>query len=324
MMKPSPVAHLFLGALLIGSSSGANTEKTEVGTLQPASVETTQEQQLDVLFPSSAKTDVIENQSVWGAPIVADTGTNHSSAKPTFGKVTSKPGECVVASPTEYISEKYLDWAWQNRIGPNADLSKKANWNVMANKNFHMDELVHNNGTVNYCVRWDAKTDTLDKNTASKFQAILERHFNAWNDWLVGYNCWPFTEVKVKMVGWAAKQASQFKWADKSLGNIYEGQVDSDGVPQCPDECNRFYDNVNQVWSDTSACPGEPFDMSFWLKDDIPYGFGYDWGQEVSLDNIMQNLYDRNSLATKSAMGSVCRTFTDWRPSRPRTSLTSL
>ncbi|KAG6604488.1 Neutral zinc metallopeptidase, Zn-binding site [Phytophthora cinnamomi] len=252
-----------------------------------------QQQQQQQTYTSTSQSDVIQSMSVSGGSIVAETGTNHSSAKPTFGKITSKPGECVVASPTEYISEKYLDWVWDNRIGPNADVSNKANWNVMANKNFHMDKLVHNNGSLNYCVRWDAKSN-LDKNKASKFQAILERHFDAWNDWLVGYNCWPFTEVKVNMVGWAANQASQFGWSDESLGKIYEGDVGSDGAPQCPDECYRYYDNVNNVWSDTSACKGEPFDMSFWLKEDIPYGFGYDWGQEVSLNNTLKNLYDRN------------------------------
>ncbi|EGZ29281.1 hypothetical protein PHYSODRAFT_246246 [Phytophthora sojae] len=285
----------FLAALLAASASAADTKTpAAAGTLKPASGESTKQLQLDRLFPSSTKADVIETMSTWGAPVVAETGTNHSSATPTFGKITSKPGQCVVASPTEFVTEKDLDWVWQNRIGPNADVSQEKNWNVMANKNFHMDKLVHNNGTINYCVRWDAKTK-LVKNTASKFQAILERHFNAWNDWLVGYNCWPFTSVKVNMVGWAAKQASQFGWADESLGKIYEGGISlSDKAPQCPDECYRFYDNVNNVWSDTSACQGEPFDMSFWLKDDIPYGFGYDWGQEVSLENTMQNLFDRN------------------------------
>ncbi|KAK1933948.1 hypothetical protein P3T76_011708 [Phytophthora citrophthora] len=239
--------------------------------------------------------DVVQSMSVWGAPIVASTGTNITSTKPTFGKITSKSGECVVAEPTEYISEEYLDWVWQNRIGPNADTSDKANWNVMANKNFLMDKFVHNKGSINYCVRWDSKTK-LPKNVASLFQGILERHYNKWNKWLEGYNCWPFTELKVNMVGWAAKDKTQFQWTDNSLGPFYEGSVDSDGVPQCPDECYRFYDNVNNQWSDTSACPGEPFDVSFWLKEDIPYGFGYDWGQEVSLNDTLSNLYDENIL----------------------------
>ncbi|KAE8988851.1 hypothetical protein PF005_g20103 [Phytophthora fragariae] len=291
-MKTSPVLHVLLAALLVASSSAANTEKTAAGTLRTSRA--SQIQQDDVLFPSSTATDSVLGTSEWGAPVVKETGSNHTSAKPTFGKITSKAGECVVASPTEYISEKYLDWVWQNRIGPNAVVVKDKNWSVMVNKNWLMDKLVHNKGSINYCVRWYANRK-LDKTTASKLQVILERHFNAWNDWLVGYNCWPFNQLKVKMVGWAAKEASQFGWKDESLGKVYEGTIDqSDGVPQCPDECYRYYDNVNQMWSDTSACQGEPFDVSLSLKEDIPYGFGYDWGQEVSLNNTMEHLHDRN------------------------------
>ncbi|KAI9986053.1 hypothetical protein PInf_024900 [Phytophthora infestans] len=213
--------------------------------------------------------------SVWGAPVVASTGTNITSVRPTFGKVTSKSGECIVGSPTEYISETYLDWVWEHRIGPNAEVSDKANWNVMANKNFLMDKFVHNNGSINYCVRWDSST-TLSKDVASKFQGILERHYNAWNTWLEGYNCWPFTELKVNMVGWASKDKAQFEWTDNSLGPFYDGSVDSDGVPQCPDECYRYFENVNNRWSDTSSCTGEPFD--------------------VSLNDTMNNLDDQNIL----------------------------
>ncbi|KAI9986054.1 hypothetical protein PInf_024901 [Phytophthora infestans] len=237
--------------------------------------------------------DVVQSMSVWGAPVVASTGTNLTSAKPSFGKITSKAGGCVVAKPTEYISEKYLDWVWQNRIGPNAKPKQNVNWNVMASRNFLMDKLVHNKGSINYCVRWDSSTN-LEKSVASKFQGILERHYNKWNKWLEGYNCWPFKKLKVNMVGWATKDKAQFEWTDDSLGPVYEGSVDSEGVPQCPDECYRFYDNVNNRWSDTSSCTGEPFDVSFWLNDKIPYGFGYDWGQEVSLNDTMDNLYDEN------------------------------
>ncbi|POM58400.1 Neutral zinc metallopeptidase, Zn-binding site [Phytophthora palmivora] len=256
----------------------------------------------DLAVQKTAGGDVIEDISVYGAPVVASTGTNHSSAVPTFGKITSKTGECVTGDPTEYISTEYLDWVWQNRIGPNADTSTKGNWNVMKNKNFLMDKFVHNNGSINYCVRWDASTN-LEKNVASKFKGVLERHYNKWNKWLEGYNCWPFTKLKVNMVGFAAKTKSQFEWTDESLGKIYEGNLDEEGVPQCPDECYRFYDSVNNLWSDTSSCPGEPFDVSFWLKEDIPYGFGYDWGQEVSLADTMKNLDMENILFVGHEIG---------------------
>ncbi|KUF84605.1 hypothetical protein AM587_10009676 [Phytophthora nicotianae] len=224
------------------------------------------EQQEGSSYMGTSGSDEIAYVSVWGAPVVAHTSSNHSAAVPTFGKITSKAGECVVAEPTEYISKDYLNWVWQHRIGPNSDTSSKSNWNVMDNKNWIMDHLVHNNGSLNYC-------------------------------WLEGYNCWPFTKLGINMVGWATKDKTQFEWSDESMGTVYEGILDpTNGVPQCPDECYRFYDNVNDQWSDTSNCKGEPFDVSLWLKEDIPYGFGYDWGEEISLNNTLQNLYDKNLL----------------------------
>ncbi|ETK79244.1 hypothetical protein L915_14875 [Phytophthora nicotianae] len=272
---------------------------SSVGTEAPSSTvdehQQNEQQQQQQQGSKTAGGDVIRFVAEAGQPVVAFTGTNISSAEPTFGQIVSKSGECVVAKPVEYISEEHLDWVWQNRIGPSAKLKKDVNWNVMTNKNFFLDKFVHNNDSINYCVRWDTSTN-LKKDIASKFKDVLERHYNKWNKWLEGYNCWPFRKLEVNMVGFAARQASQFDWTDESLGKLYERNLDSDGVPQCPVECYRFYDHVNNMWSDTSACESEPFDVSFWLKEDIPYGYGYDWGQEVSLNDTMNNLYDEDIL----------------------------
>ncbi|KAL4085999.1 hypothetical protein PRIC1_014622 [Phytophthora ramorum] len=285
------------------SSGTARSSSSSETTQQQEQQEQQQQDDSSVAYTDTSGSDAIAYTSVWGSPIVAETSSNRSSAVPTFGDVTSKTGECVTGNPNEYISNEYLDWVWEHRIGPKADLSNESNWNVMANKNWIMDKLVHNNGSMNYCVRWDTDNQ-LSKDVASKFEGVLTRHYNAWNKWLEGYNCWPFTEIKVNMVGWAAKDLSQFEWKDNSLGSFYEGVLDpTDGVPMCPNECYRFYDNVNNVWSDTSACKGEPFDVSFWLKEDIPYGFGYDWGQELSLNNTLQNLYDKDIMFVGHEIG---------------------
>ncbi|ETM44438.1 hypothetical protein L914_10320 [Phytophthora nicotianae] len=243
------------------------------------------EQQEGSSYMGTSGSDEIAYVSVWGAPVVAHTSSNHSAAVPTFGKITSKAGECVVAEPTEYISKDYLNWVWQHRIGPNSDTSSKSNWNVMDNKNWIMDHLVHNNGSLNYCVRWDTDSQ-LSKDVASKFHGILERHYNAWN-----------SGSRATIAG--PLQSSASTWS----AGLPKTRPSSSGVmsqwarsTKCPDECYRFYDNVNDQWSDTSNCKGEPFDVSLWLKEDIPYGFGYDWGEEISLNNTLQNLYDKNLL----------------------------
>ncbi|CEG47107.1 Metallopeptidase, catalytic domain [Plasmopara halstedii] len=261
----------------------------------------TQQQSL-LQSETTAGGDLIASMSVWGAPVVASTGTNLSSVEPHLGRITSKSGKCVVAKPTEYISDEYLDWVWQHRIGPTAPLKPNVNWNVMDNSNLLLDKFVHNEGSINYCVRWESNTN-LDKQSASQFQGVLERHYNKWNKWLEGYNCWPFKKLNVNIVGWAARDKSQFKWADTTLGHIYEGIVDSSGVPQCPDECYRFYDSISNRWSDTSTCTNEPFDVSLWLSESISNGFGFDWGQQLSLNNTMEHLYDENIMFVGHEIG---------------------
>ncbi|KAK1940973.1 hypothetical protein P3T76_007679 [Phytophthora citrophthora] len=225
-----------------------------------------------------------------GSDSTSQTSTNSTSSgdHATFGTVTSKSGECVIGNPDKYVSTADVDWIWKNRIGPDAP-TRDANWNVMDNKNWIMDHIVANKGSLNYCVRWDS-TEKLSKSVASKFQAMLERQYAAWNHWLIGYDCWPYNEIKVNIVGFAVKDASLLEWTDDSLGTITVGDLDSDGVPQCAQSCYRFYDNGAGSWSDTSSCKGEPFDISLWPKQGLEGGFGYDWGQEVNLDNMLSTI----------------------------------
>ncbi|EGZ14024.1 neutral zinc metallopeptidase, Zn-binding site [Phytophthora sojae] len=175
-----------------------------------------------------------------------------------------------------------------HRIGPNAKPSEW-NWNDLSNKNWIFDHLMKNKGSLNYCVRWDSDTK-LTKSVASKFQAILNRQYKAWNQWLVGYDCWPYSQIDVKIVGFAVKDKSQLDWSDDSLGKIYAGDLDSDGVPQCPQSCYRFYDNAAGAWADTSSCQDQVWDISLWPKQGLDGGFGDDWGQEVNLENMLAAL----------------------------------
>ncbi|KAG3118127.1 hypothetical protein PI124_g3715 [Phytophthora idaei] len=122
-------------------------------------------------------------------------------------------------------------------------------------KNLIFDQLVTNKGKLSYCVRWDNEK-SLTKATASKFQAVLEKQINVWNRWLAGYECWPYNHI----VGYAVKDKSIMGWSDDSLDTIYEGILDGEGSPKCPDEC---YKHQGQAASaDTSGCKGKPFDLT--------------------------------------------------------------
>ncbi|KAF4129194.1 putative cellulose-binding family ii [Phytophthora infestans] len=132
---------------------------------------------------------------------------------------------------------------------------------------------------------------------------MLERQYAAWNHWLIGYDCWSFNEIKINIVGFAVKEASLLDWSDDSLGAITVADLDSDGVSQCDQSCYRFYDNGAGSWSDTSSCKGEPFDISLWPKQGLEGGFGYDWGQEVNLENMLQTIDEEQLVIVAHEIG---------------------
>ncbi|KAE8956430.1 hypothetical protein PR001_g31739 [Phytophthora rubi] len=209
--------------------------------------------------------------------VSAAPSANSSAGGATFGDITSGSSKCVVGNPNAYVSTESIDWVWTERMSTY----------VPTFDNFIFDQLVTNNGSLNYCVRWDS-TDTLSKSDASKFEDMLTRQFKAWNQWLIGYDCWPYNEIGVKIVGWAARDASLFEWTDDSLRKIYTSDKDVDGVPQCPTACYKHQDQAKSA--DTSACEGTPFDMSLWPTQNMDGGAGGDWGQRVNAENLLATL----------------------------------
>ncbi|ETK85523.1 hypothetical protein F441_09826, partial [Phytophthora nicotianae CJ01A1] len=205
------------------------------------------------------------------------TSGNSTGEHATFGDITSGSGKCVVGDPNAYITKADVDWVWKQRM------SKY----VPEFKNYIFDQLVNNKGKLSYCVRWDS-TNKLSKTVASKFEAMLNRQFKAWNEWLIGYDCWPIDTIEVKIVGWATRDASLFDWKDDSLGTIYTTEKDSDGVPQCPEACYKHKDFAANA--DTSSCKGEPFDMSLWPTKGQGGGAGGDWGQRVDEASMVASI----------------------------------
>ncbi|OWY97981.1 hypothetical protein PHMEG_00031367 [Phytophthora megakarya] len=218
--------------------------------------------------------------------------TNSSVDHAPFGTITSKSGECVIGNPNTYISSEDLQWVWDNRIKNE----------VMAYNNWILDHLVANNGTINYCVRWDSST-TLTKVIAEKFQPMLTRQHAAWNHWLIGYECWPYNEIKVSIVGFAARDASNLEWSDDSMGNLYIGDLDNDNAPQCPQNCYISLDGSPGGWSESSGCKGKPFDISLWPKEGLNGGLGSYWGQQVNLEDMLEHLDDEELEIVSHEMG---------------------
>ncbi|EGZ14702.1 neutral zinc metallopeptidase, Zn-binding site [Phytophthora sojae] len=152
-----------------------------------------------------------------------------------------------------------------------------------------MDHIVANKGTLNYCIRWDSKETKLSKAQASKFQAMLTRQYNLWNRWLIGYDCWSYDEVKINIVGWAAREASNLEWSDDSLGKIYIGDLDDKGAPQCPESCYRSVDGSSPGGS---GCDGKPYDAYLQPTQGLGGGWGTYNFQQVDLEDMMAHIDD--------------------------------
>ncbi|KAG6612937.1 Neutral zinc metallopeptidase [Phytophthora cinnamomi] len=222
--------------------------------------------------------------------ISAALSANVTTGGETLGDITSGSVQCVVGNPNAYVLTETVDWVWTERM------SKY----VPGSENIIFDQLVTNKGSLNYCIRWDSK-DRLSKSDASKFEAMLNRQFKAWNQWLIGYDCWPYNKINVKIVGWAARDASLFEWSDDSLGKIYTSDKDVDGVPQCPTACYKHQERA--LNSDTSACEGTPFDMSLWPTQNMDGGAGGDWGQRVNAENLLATLDQDQTLIVSHEIG---------------------
>ncbi|OWZ06686.1 Neutral zinc metallopeptidase [Phytophthora megakarya] len=260
-------------------SSGAETPTTESsGTGQNEDTEVTQGSAAQTQGSSAEQTG---NSTSTG-------GGEHA----TFGKKTST-GTCVTGDPETYVTREQIDWVWKNNM----------NAYVPQFENLIFDQLVTNKGKLQYCVRWDTDVK-LEKATASKFQDMLTKQINLWNEWLVGYECWPIDKIDIEITGWAVKDKSIMDWTDDTLGTIYEGDLDPEGIPKCPDAC---YKHQNKAASaDTSGCKGKPFDMSFWPSTkpgDGAIGTGGDWGQRVEINDMLASMDQDHMLVLLHEMG---------------------
>ncbi|KAG3003064.1 hypothetical protein PC119_g16138 [Phytophthora cactorum] len=145
----------------------------------------------------------------------------------------------------------------------------------MSYNNCILGHLVANKGTINYCVCWDSSSTKLTKDIAMKLQPMLT-------------HCWPYDEIKVNIVGFAAKKASELGWSDNSMGKIYFCDLDKDGSPQCP---RTAIDRRMDRPEDDPSPAG------------LGGGWGIYWGQQVNLDDMLEHLDDGELEIVSHEMG---------------------
>ncbi|MFC6016802.1 cellulose-binding protein [Plantactinospora solaniradicis] len=186
------------------------------------------------------------------------------------------------------------------------------NGNLYGFRNYGWDQLFANRGYVNYCVRWDSSANVT---TAQRDQihAALARQHKKWMDVMVGHNAFPYTDVPIRVVGWAVRNRSQLQWSDTSV-DIYVNDI-RENAPQCAAPCGRFFNQSGQY----PNCPGgaaRHYDQSLWLTDGFGGGAGGDWGQRMGREYFMNNINAENMTILLHEIGHTygLDDFYDWTP----------
>ncbi|NNN34452.1 cellulose-binding protein [Streptomyces sp. S3(2020)] len=248
----------------------------------------------------SASADVTPTFSESTSPTPTPTATASTSLTPTVAADGWNP-PADLAQP--------LDEVWKHVESTYSDL--------YGFKNYGWDQLMATKGTVNYCVRWDSD-NPVTATTRDKIHTALRTQFNKWIHAMVddgkGYSSFPYTDVKVDVVGWAVKNRSTLQWSDDSV-KVYAGVLDDAGAPQCAPDCGRFFHQDG----DYSRCPGkeaEHYDESLWLTKGFEGGAGGDWGQRVGQEYFTGALDQENIHIYLHEVGHTfgLDDFYDWTP----------
>lgn len=170
----------------------------------------------------------------------------------------------------------------------------KENPDGLNDTNWITDQLLSNNGSINYCVRWNHTGKSTSAARASTVTA-LQRSLQKWFDVLVGFDGFPLTSLNVSVVGYAVKDVALLEGNTAGL-NVYT-TVDIDGVPVCDTRCYRAAHLDDGGLED---CPGgeqNRYDISLWLDEALEgqlAGYGYNWGEELPPDYFLDNLDTEN------------------------------
>ncbi|HOR21403.1 MAG TPA: hypothetical protein PLY43_01630, partial [Ruminococcus sp.] len=205
-----------------------------------------------------------------------------------FGGNTLQPASASAADISQLPADfQYAaDWIWQNRIVREQSTVRR---------NTIFDQIVAGKGTINYVVKWQSyRTVTYEQR--QQFQTMLSKCINDWNNWLAGYENWPYDHIDVKVVGWAVIDESclldlhddEVVYTDT---RYYDAQYDTtngrdtipDKEPYAPSELSRF-DHFAEIGYQYPGGLDKRFDMYMWATQGFPDigGCGGDWGQHLS------------------------------------------
>ena len=199
--------------------------------------------------------------------------------------------------PSDFASA--ADWIWTNRIEREGSTTRR---------NTIFDMIVAGKAPLHHALQWQSyRTVTYEQR--QNFETMLSDCINGWNDWLAGYENWPYDHIDVKIVGWAViDESSLLDLHDDEVvytdTKYYDAQYDTsngrdvipDKEPFAPSEISRF-DHFAEKNYQYPGGLDKRFDMYMWATQGFPDigGCGGDWGQRLS-DTAYLNMIDGSGI----------------------------
>jgi hypothetical protein len=217
---------------------------------------------------------------------------------------TSAPPASDWNPPSNLVTPLNEVWAHQEATYNNG--------NLYGFRNYGWDQLFANGGSINYCVRWDSSA-TVTAAQRDQIHAALARQYKKWMDVMAGHNGFPYTDVPVRVVGWAVRDRAQLQWSDSSV-DIYVGNI-RENAPQCSEPCGRYF-NVSGNYPNCPGGKARHYDHSLWLTDGFGGGHGGDWGQRLGREYFLNNINAQNMYVLLHEIGHTygLDDFYDWTP----------
>ncbi|KAI3537875.1 cellulose-binding family II protein [Colletotrichum filicis] len=96
------------------------------------------------------------------------------------------------------------------------DHCKSTYSNFFGFKNYGWDQVIATKGTINVCVRWESSASVTEAQRTQVAKALNTAH-QGWYKWLYGYDNFPYTDIKVNVVGWAVRDKSLLQGSTSSI-----------------------------------------------------------------------------------------------------------
>ncbi len=210
-----------------------------------------------------------------GAPNGGNAGTaNGGSAGTSNGGAPVCTDATPPAPPADM--KQTIDLTWKEMSGGFQGVTgaRDAGGSIKGYPNWTLDQVMRGKGTLNFCVRWDSDSP-VSTTLRDQITATLQRGVDAWFSALVGYDCFPYTKIPVKVSAWMTRDRATMQWEnDPSV------MVKSDVA--CPEACSRYAHNAgNYTFPNCTGGFDNRYDQEVWLEESYGEPNGWAWGQHV-------------------------------------------